>query len=80
MEHLATDALFPEYNIWEQYTTDAMGAALRLDSLRSSHPIQVPIVRAEEVEQVTLLHPHVLSLYIKSESIPSLHRAANRRG
>mmetsp|Transcript_7528 Transcript_7528/g.7752 ORF Transcript_7528/g.7752 Transcript_7528/m.7752 type:complete len:879 (+) Transcript_7528:105-2741(+) len=51
-EHMATNELFPEYHIWEQYTTDAMGAALRLDSLRSSHPIQVPIVRAEEVEQV----------------------------
>lgn len=51
-EHMATDALFPSYHIWEQYTTDAMGAALRLDSLRSSHPIQVPIVHAEEVEQV----------------------------
>lgn len=52
MEHLTVDSLFPSWNIWEQFTTDAMGAALRLDSLRSSHPIQVPIRRAEEVEQV----------------------------
>ena len=52
MEHFAVDALFPDYKIWEQYTTDAMGAALRLDSLRTSHPIQVPIKHAEEVEQV----------------------------
>jgi len=52
MEHMCVDALFPEWGVWEQYTTDAMGAALRLDALRSSHPIQVPIVRAEEVEQV----------------------------
>jgi puromycin-sensitive aminopeptidase len=52
MEHLTVDALFPSWNIWEQFTTDAMGAALRLDALRSSHPIQVPIFRAEEVEQV----------------------------
>ena len=48
------DALFPDYKIWEQYTTDAMGAALRLDSLRTSHPIQVPIKHAEEVEQVNI--------------------------
>ena len=54
MEHLATDKLFPHYQIWEQYTTDAMAAALRLDALRSSHPIQVNINRAEEVEQVDL--------------------------
>jgi puromycin-sensitive aminopeptidase len=52
MEHFATDALFPEFKIWEKYTTDAMSAAQRLDSLRSSHPIQVPIGHAEEVEQV----------------------------
>lgn len=40
MEHTAVQALFPEWGIWEQYTIDTMGAALRLDSLRSSHPIQ----------------------------------------
>jgi puromycin-sensitive aminopeptidase len=52
MEHYCTDALFPDWKVWEQYTTDAMGHALRLDALKSSHPIQVPIRRAEEVEQV----------------------------
>lgn len=44
--------MFPEYHLWEQYATDTMGGALRLDALRSSHPIQVPIKHAEEVEQV----------------------------
>ncbi len=52
MEHLCTDALYPEYRLWEQFTTDAMGAAQRLDALRTSHPIIVPIKHAEEVEQV----------------------------
>ena len=52
MMYSSTNVLFPEWNIWEQYTTDTMSAAFRLDSLRSSHPIQVPIMRAEEVEQV----------------------------
>ena len=42
-----------------QYTTDAFGAAQRLDSLRTSHPIIVPIRHAEEVEQVgTHTHTH----------------------
>jgi aminopeptidase N len=54
-EHLTVDALFPSWNIWEQFTTDAMGAALRLDALRTSHPIQVPIGHAEEVEQVSIV-------------------------
>ena len=44
--------MYPEYKIWEQFTTDGFGAAQRLDSLRSSHPIIVPIKHAEEVEQV----------------------------
>jgi len=52
MEHFCIDALYPEYKIWEQFTTDALGAAQRLDSLKSSHPIIVPIKHAEEVEQV----------------------------
>jgi len=52
MEHYCVDSLYPEYKIWEQFTTDAFGAAQRLDSLRSSHPVIVPIKHAEEVEQV----------------------------
>jgi puromycin-sensitive aminopeptidase len=52
MEHFCVDSLYPEYKIWEQYTTDAFGAAQRLDALRSSHPVIVPIKAAEEVEQV----------------------------
>lgn len=38
--------------MWSQFTTDALSAAMRLDALKSSHPIQVPIHHAEEVEQV----------------------------
>eukprot|EP00040_Diaphanoeca_grandis_P006211 m.36419 g.36419 ORF g.36419 m.36419 type:complete len:873 (-) comp17353_c0_seq3:305-2923(-) len=54
MENYCTDRLFKDddWGIWEQYGVDTMGAAQRLDSLKSSHPIQVPIGRAEEVEQV----------------------------
>jgi len=51
-ENYATDSLFPDWLMWEQFTIDAQNAALNLDSLRTSHPIQVPIGHAEEVEQV----------------------------
>jgi puromycin-sensitive aminopeptidase len=44
--------LYPEWSMWEQFITDMQGRALKLDALRSSHPIQVPIAKAEEVEQV----------------------------
>lgn len=52
MEHFVVDILYPDYQIWDQYTIDCFGAAQRLDSLRNSHPIIVPIKHAEEVEQV----------------------------
>jgi len=48
----AADQLFPDWKMWDQFTVDDQAAALRLDSLRTSHPIQVPIAHAEEVEQV----------------------------
>jgi aminopeptidase 2 len=38
--------------MWEQFVTNEQAGALRMDSLASSHPIQVPIKHAEEVEQV----------------------------
>lgn len=34
MQHFATDFIFPEWKIWEQYTIDTIGVALKLDSLR----------------------------------------------
>ncbi len=52
MQHFAVDVILPEYKMWEQYTTDAFSAAQRLDALKSSHPVIVPIKHAEEVEQV----------------------------
>lgn len=38
--------------MWDQFVTGHLASALRLDALKSSHPIDVPIRHAEEVEQV----------------------------
>jgi puromycin-sensitive aminopeptidase len=51
-ENWAGGVLYPDYCFWDQFTTGHLSAALRLDALKSSHPIQVPIHHAEEVEQV----------------------------
>lgn len=51
-ENWAADQIFPEWTMWDQFTTGHLSYAMKLDSLRSSHPIQVPIHRAEEVEEV----------------------------
>lgn len=52
MQTFAADSLYPEWKIWESYVGSEQQRALQLDALRSSHPIQVPIKHAEEVEQV----------------------------
>ncbi|CAE8641584.1 unnamed protein product, partial [Polarella glacialis] len=52
MQTFAADELFPEWQIWESYVGTEQQRALQLDALRSSHPIQVPIKHAEEVEEV----------------------------
>ena len=52
MQNYAADKLFPEWKMWEQFTQTEQGAAMRLDGLRTSHPIQVPIRHAGEVEAV----------------------------
>ena len=52
MEHMSLHEIGAGFAMWEQYTVGAMASALSLDALRTSHPIQVPIAHAEEVEQV----------------------------
>jgi puromycin-sensitive aminopeptidase len=51
-ENYAAHEAFPDYEMWEQFVVDHLSRALKLDGLLSSHPIQVPIHHAEEVEQV----------------------------
>eukprot|EP00750_Incisomonas_marina_P027114 INCI6130.1.p1 GENE.INCI6130.1~~INCI6130.1.p1 ORF type:complete len:924 (-),score=171.94 INCI6130.1:120-2891(-) len=52
IELFACDHLFPEWRVWDQFTTDEMAIAQKKDALRSSHPVQVPIHHAEEVDEV----------------------------
>lgn len=51
-ENWASSQLYPQWQMWDQFVTGHLSGALRLDALRSSHPIQVPIHHAEEVEQI----------------------------
>eukprot|EP00405_Crypthecodinium_cohnii_P010223 CAMPEP_0206429112 /NCGR_PEP_ID=MMETSP0324_2-20121206/6049_1 /ASSEMBLY_ACC=CAM_ASM_000836 /TAXON_ID=2866 /ORGANISM="Crypthecodinium cohnii, Strain Seligo" /LENGTH=882 /DNA_ID=CAMNT_0053894735 /DNA_START=32 /DNA_END=2680 /DNA_ORIENTATION=+ len=52
MQTFVSDKLHPEWNLWEAYVGMEQQNALSLDALRSSHPIQVPIKKAQEVEEV----------------------------
>ncbi|XP_037441407.1 aminopeptidase M1-C-like [Triticum dicoccoides] len=51
MSHLAVDSSFPQWKIWTQFL-DRTTTALRLDSLEASHPIEVEIHHASEVDQI----------------------------
>jgi aminopeptidase N len=49
---LATDHIHPDWHVWPQFVSDGMQTAFTLDSLRSSHPIEVPVKDGLDVDQV----------------------------
>ena len=49
---VATDHLHPEWDVWSQFLVESLQPAFRLDSMRASHPIEVPVRDAMEVEQI----------------------------
>ena len=48
----AVHTLYPEFEVWPQFVTEAVQTAQHLDALRASHPVEVNVRRAEEVEQI----------------------------
>lgn len=47
-----TDILFPEWNVWDIFIDNEYKYALNLDSLISSHPIEVSITNSNEINQI----------------------------
>ena len=52
MSWYSCNTFYPEWKIWQSFVIDDLQSALALDSLRSSHPIEVPVKRADEVNQI----------------------------
>ena len=52
MAYKASNALFPEWNIFEEYLAQITSAGKSLDSLRSSHPVEVVVKDPNEVDQI----------------------------
>ncbi|HEV7423827.1 MAG TPA: M1 family metallopeptidase, partial [Candidatus Paceibacterota bacterium] len=50
--YLVIDKLFPKWNIWERFTTDTHGIALRLDALKTTHPIEVEVHHPDEIGEI----------------------------
>ena len=49
---LSTDHLFPEWKIWTQFVTSDFARGISLDSLRTSHPIEVDVKSPAEISQI----------------------------
>ena len=49
---LAIDHIYPDYQVWSQFIAESMQSAMALDGLRSSHPIEVPVKDALEIDQI----------------------------
>ncbi|QKX53610.1 uncharacterized protein TRUGW13939_00689 [Talaromyces rugulosus] len=52
MSWYSCNVFYPEWKVWQSYVIDSLQSALSLDSLRSSHPIEVPVKRADEINQI----------------------------
>ncbi|KAI5779518.1 peptidase family M1-domain-containing protein [Geopyxis carbonaria] len=52
MSWYSSNKFFPEWKVWETYVVDNLSSALSLDGLRSSHPIEVPVKKVAEINQI----------------------------
>ncbi|KAK6070952.1 peptidase family M1 [Seiridium cupressi] len=48
----AIDKFHPDWQVWAQFLNDGTDLAFTLDSLRSSHPVHVPVKDALDVNQI----------------------------
>jgi tricorn protease interacting factor F2/3 len=52
MEYKAVDNAFPQWRLWEDFLRDETTQAMALDSLMSTHPIEVDVKSPDEIEQI----------------------------
>lgn len=52
IENLAVDYIFPQWDIWTQFVFSDQGTALKLDSLKNTHPIEVEVKNPNEINEI----------------------------
>ncbi|CAG2105680.1 unnamed protein product [Medioppia subpectinata] len=52
ISYLCINHLFSDYHIWTQYVSETYLAALNLDALHNSHPIEVPVGHPSEINEI----------------------------
>eukprot|EP00026_Physarum_polycephalum_P002309 Phypoly_transcript_02315.p1 GENE.Phypoly_transcript_02315~~Phypoly_transcript_02315.p1 ORF type:complete len:885 (+),score=198.44 Phypoly_transcript_02315:95-2656(+) len=50
--NLATDHLFPQWNIWTLFVNDYQFTAFGLDALKNSHPIEVDVANSAQINEI----------------------------
>jgi aminopeptidase N len=48
----AIDKLYPEWNMWTQFIIEEQHSALKLDALKNTHPVEVPINHPDEIRSI----------------------------
>jgi puromycin-sensitive aminopeptidase len=52
IEYLATDHLFPKWDLWTQFAYNDLNPALELDGLKNTHPIEVEVRHPDEIGEI----------------------------
>lgn len=52
IEFLAVDNIFPQWQMWTQFSVDEQQQALKLDALEHTHPIEVPVNHPDEIRSI----------------------------
>eukprot|EP01060_Flectonema_neradi_P013067 TRINITY_DN1985_c1_g2_i1.p1 TRINITY_DN1985_c1_g2~~TRINITY_DN1985_c1_g2_i1.p1 ORF type:complete len:889 (+),score=150.97 TRINITY_DN1985_c1_g2_i1:55-2667(+) len=52
MEFLVSDLLHPEWELWSDFVTQDYDSALTLDSLLTSHPVEIDVSLAQEIDEI----------------------------
>ncbi len=52
MSYIVLDSIFPEWKIWTRFVLHDHNTALELDSLRSTHPIEVEVHHPSEIDEI----------------------------
>ena len=52
IEYLATDHIFPSWDIWTQFAFADLGVALKLDALKNTHPIEIEVHHPNEIGEI----------------------------
>ncbi|KAH8653591.1 aminopeptidase [Xylariales sp. PMI_506] len=52
MAWYACDHFYPEWKVWDGYVATNLRSALGADGLRSSHPVEVPVTRDDQINQI----------------------------